>query len=67
MFEPTDPTQFRNQVQEASGKSISSEQAKNFLEIFGGELTECLVRARRSFIEKHFGSKNGTNSTGPGA
>lgn len=62
------PTTFRNLVQQVSGKEISSEQAANFLEIFGEDLAACLVKTKRAFIEKHFGSKShGTNDRGPGA
>lgn len=63
-----DPTKFRNLVKEVSKVDISSKQAANFLDIFGEELEQTMVTAKRKFIEKHFGVKsNGTNSTGPGA
>ncbi len=51
-------TQFRNLVKEVSRKSISSEQARHFLDIFGSELEVALVNTRREFVEKHFGTKN---------
>jgi hypothetical protein len=53
-----DHTQFRNLVKQVSGKGISSEQAGHFLDIFGADLEQAIVDARRTFIEKHFGSKN---------
>jgi len=63
------PTTFRNLIKEVSRVDLSSQQAANFLDIFGEELEACIVKARRAFIEKHFGSKNshGTNDRGPGA
>lgn len=57
-----EPTQFRNLVKQVSGKEISSEQAANFLDIFGGDLEQYIVDARRSFIELHFGYKNKSTS-----
>ena len=54
----TSPTTFRNLVKEVSRVDISSVQAANFLEIFGEELEGYIVKARRAFIEKHFGNKN---------
>lgn len=62
------PTQFRNLVREVSKIDISSVQAENFLNIFGAELEEAVVKAKRDFVTRHFGSKNAsTNSTGLGA
>ncbi len=54
----TSVTTFRNLVKEVSRVDISSVQAANFLDIFGEELEACIVKARRAFIEKHFGNKN---------
>ncbi len=64
----TSVTTFRNLVKEVSRVDISSVQAANFLDIFGEELEDYIVKARRAFIEKHFGNKNshGTNDRGPG-
>ena len=49
---------FRNQVKQVSGKEITSEQSKNFLEIFGEDLAAEQVKTTRRFIEKHYGNKN---------
>lgn len=62
-----DPSRFRAVVKTVSGKEISTEQAASFLDIFGGDLEDVINQAIRGFIAKHFGTKNGTNSTGPGA
>ena len=50
-------TQFRNLVKTISGRTISSKQAFNFLELFEYELEAAIIEARRKFIEKHFGSR----------
>lgn len=52
-----EPTNFRNLVMQISGKDITSEQAKVFLQILGEELNAAIVEAQRQFVIKHFGKK----------
>lgn len=49
-----DPEQFRNLIKQVTGKPFSTEQVKNFLDIFEHELDTAIVKAKREFIIKHF-------------
>lgn len=51
-------TQLRNLVKEVSGKQISSEQAEIVLDVFKDDLQTIINEAYRSFVTKHFGTKN---------
>lgn len=60
-----DVTQFRNLVKHVSDRSISSEQAGHFLEVFQSDLDTVINQAQRDFIIKHFGAKGDSKYTGP--
>lgn len=59
-----DPTQFRNLVKQVRGRDISTEEATHFLKLFGEDLEAHVLKAKRAFVEHHFGAKIPT-STGP--
>lgn len=52
-----EPSTLRNLVKEVSGRTISSEQASNLLDVFGEEIKLELNNAIRGFVVRHFGKK----------
>lgn len=52
-----DPSKFRSQVKQVSGKDISSEHAANFLDMMHDELQVEFSRTLHAFITRHFGKK----------
>ena len=52
------PATFRNLVKQVANIEITSQQASNFLDIFGEDLEAELNATRRRFVEKHFGKRS---------
>lgn len=52
-----DPSTFRNLIKEVSGRTITSQQASNLLDVFGEELKLELNGTIRGFAARHFGKK----------
>jgi hypothetical protein len=51
------PEKLRLVIKNVSDRTLSTEQAKNFLEIFGGDLDIAIAKTVREFVELHFGAK----------
>lgn len=52
-----DPSTFRNLVKEVSGRTISTQQASNLLDVFGEDLKLEINKSIRGFVNRHFGRK----------
>lgn len=57
MYTEIDPQKFRLQVKQVSGKDITSEHAKHFLDMLHDDLEAELHRTLGAFIVRHFGKK----------
>jgi hypothetical protein len=49
------PEQVRLIVKESTKRIISTEQAKNYLDLFGAKLEWAILQETRRFITGHFG------------
>lgn len=52
-----DPSTFRGLIKEVSGRTITSKQAANLLEVLGPDLESDITKAIRGFVVRHFGKK----------